>query len=158
MSSIVNFTSPAGGAHHGARLEAIRQLREVWAGHWGRPSQWESHLANHQEVHGERRLLRGGRTRGVTLTRTWVDWAPPDAVVACATSSMKTWEQLQRNVTCKCHHSSWGHPHSLSAQPRLYVIISSNALHNCINNVSANPLHPPHTQVSCLCLGEVLVC
>lgn len=150
MSSIMHFTSPAGGAHHGARLEAIWQLREVWAGHRGRPSHWESHLANHQEVHGERGLLRGGRTEGVTMRRTWVDWAPPDTADACATSSMKTWEQLQRNVTRECLHSSRGHPRSLSVQPWVYVIISCNALRNHINNVSLNPLHPPHTHTSAL--------
>lgn len=64
--SMMNFTSPAGSAHHGACLEAIWQLWEVWTGHRGQPPHREPHLANYQEIHGERRLHGGGRTRGVT--------------------------------------------------------------------------------------------
>ncbi len=64
---IINFTSPAGGAHYGARPAAIWQLWEVWTGHWRQPPHQESHLAQCQEIHGEGRLPGGGKRMSCLL-------------------------------------------------------------------------------------------
>lgn len=61
----MNFISLAGSAHNGACLAEIWQLWEVWTGHWGQPPHQESYLAQCQEIHGERRLLGGGKKKGM---------------------------------------------------------------------------------------------